>query len=383
MDHVLPMLLASQFSILAGGSLGPEAPLVAICAALGGYLSRTVFGVTERNLIRKHTLMGMSGALAAFFGCPLGGSLFALEVCGRFGIEYFEHTIEAIMCGEICLAVFRFLAGLPITSIWIITEHKLPATDSVQILYGMALGLAGAAVACVYASIHLRVMAIFERLNLLDNKDAVLRAWVGAAGVVGLGLLVPHTMFWGEYEFLTISTMQPAASLPHIWPTSGAIGFEMDSLWTCLVVGFAKLVAISFTVAGGFRGGYIFPLFAAAAAFGRAVFFLCPFIPVQICVLCMAAAVNVAVTRTTIATTLILAYLSNEPHAISAILASALVSLCVTGYMPFIKSQVSRVDLEHSLYGDEEEDDEAGNLEENGSTVLGSGDEKLANGVPL
>jgi len=32
MDHVLPMLVASQFSILGGGSLGPEAPLVAICA---------------------------------------------------------------------------------------------------------------------------------------------------------------------------------------------------------------------------------------------------------------------------------------------------------------------------------------------------------------
>lgn len=58
MDHVLPMVLASQFSILAGGSLGPEAPLVAICAALGGFISRTVFRQTSRNIIRKHTLMG-------------------------------------------------------------------------------------------------------------------------------------------------------------------------------------------------------------------------------------------------------------------------------------------------------------------------------------
>jgi len=57
MNHVLPMVCASQFSILAGGSLGPEAPLVAICASLGGFISRRVFGVTERNLVRKHTLM--------------------------------------------------------------------------------------------------------------------------------------------------------------------------------------------------------------------------------------------------------------------------------------------------------------------------------------
>jgi H+/Cl- antiporter ClcA len=57
MDHVLPMVLASQFSILAGGSLGPEAPLVAICAALAGFISRTVFRQTSRNIVRKHTLM--------------------------------------------------------------------------------------------------------------------------------------------------------------------------------------------------------------------------------------------------------------------------------------------------------------------------------------
>lgn len=56
----------------------------------------------------------MAGALAAFFGCPLGGSLFAMEITSRWGIEYFEHTVEAIFCGEVCLTVFRSLAGLPI-----------------------------------------------------------------------------------------------------------------------------------------------------------------------------------------------------------------------------------------------------------------------------
>ena len=59
MDHVIPMVVASQCSILGGGSLGPEAPLVAICASVGGYISRTVFQCTEPNVIRKHTLMGV------------------------------------------------------------------------------------------------------------------------------------------------------------------------------------------------------------------------------------------------------------------------------------------------------------------------------------
>jgi hypothetical protein len=67
LDHVGPMLLASQFSILAAGSLGPEAPLVAICAALGGGVSRRVLGTDvdkDRNILRKHTLMGVSWTAA-------------------------------------------------------------------------------------------------------------------------------------------------------------------------------------------------------------------------------------------------------------------------------------------------------------------------------
>lgn len=296
----------------------------------------------------------MSGALSAFFGCPLGGSLFALEVCSRFGIEYFEHTIEAIFAGEVCLAVFRTLAGLPIRAIWDITENKLPSADPVQILYGAGLGLAGAATAYLYAQFHWQVMHAFRLWGLLDsdNRNAVRRAWAGATVVVALGVLVPQTFFWGEFEFQAIATMAPVAELPHIWPAASLIRFEMHNFVTALTVGVAKLIAISFTVAGGYRGGYIFPLFSSGAALGRAVYYIVPVgtIPVQLCVLCMAAAVNVAVTRTALATTLILAYLSGEPNAISAILAASLVSLFATGYMPFIASQVSRFDLESSLY---------------------------------
>jgi hypothetical protein len=58
MDHVMPMLAASQFSILGGGSVGPEAPLVAICASFSGYISRKVFKQTHMNLIRKHVRFG-------------------------------------------------------------------------------------------------------------------------------------------------------------------------------------------------------------------------------------------------------------------------------------------------------------------------------------
>ena len=144
--------------------------------------------------------------------------------------------------------------------------------------------------------------------------------------------------------------MLPASALPNVWPTSGLIGFEMHSAVTACIVGVAKLMSISFTVAGGLRGGYIFPLMLTGASFGTCVYQLFPTIPLQLCTLCMAAGLNTAITRTSLATTLILAFLSGESCAIPSILASSLVSLFATAYLPFIKTQITRSDIDHSLF---------------------------------
>ncbi|KAG7346731.1 chloride channel [Nitzschia inconspicua] len=356
MNHVSPMVFSSLFSILAGGSLGPEAPLVAICGALGGFVSRRIFLQKHINVVRKHTLMGMGGALAAFFGVPLGGSLFALEVCSRFGVEYFEHLIEAIFCGEICLVVFRSLSGLPIQPIWDLTaiSGRMMSTTPMHVLLGAVIGLYGAFWATVFARFHWKVMAMFGKLNLLDNQRAVYRGWLGGFFVILMAVLVPHTAFWGEEEIQIVATMSPAKDLPNIWPTTGLLGFEMNSPFHAFIVGICKLIAISFTVSGGLRGGYIFPLMCSGAAFGRLLYYVLPeSVPMQLAVLCTAAGMNVAITRTSLATTLILAFLPGEPVAIPAILMASICSLFATSYMPFIKSQITRSDIDHSLFHEE------------------------------
>ena len=350
MDHVLPMSAASMCSILAGGSVGPEAPLVAICGAIGGFVSRVIFQQRARNVVRKHTLMGMAGALAAFFGVPIGGSLFALEVCSRFGIEYFEHLVEAIFCGEVCLVVFRYLSSLPIAPIWDLTETKMTESHPSNVLIGGAIGLLGAAVAACFAVFHRHVMELMGTLGLLDNRQAVWRALFGSTLVICIGVLIPHSMFWGEEEFLTIATMSPAINLPHVWPTSGAIHFEMDTLWKALLLGIAKIVAISLSLAAGFRGGFIFPFFVAGASFGNVLVGLFPNLQLQLATLCFAAGINVAITRTALATTLILSFLAGEPCATPAILAASLTSLFATSYMTFLKTQIARSDIDHSLF---------------------------------
>lgn len=294
--------------------------------------------------------MGMAGALAAFFGSPLGGSLFALEVNSRFGVEYFEHIVEAIFCGEVTLAVFRSLAGLPIGPIWDISNPKLPGASAVDVFAGACIGLLGAGVAVIFAVFHKKVMGWYKANGLLPNDMAVQRALVGSVVIIGLGMVIPQTMFWGEYEFQTIATMSPAKDLVHVWPTSGLFGFEMETGFHALIVAVGKLIAISFTVAGGYRGGFIFPFFATGAALGRAFHMFFPGIPIPLCCLGFASAINVGITRTSLATPIILCFLAGEPNALSGVLAASLVSLFVTAYMPFLGPQQPRRDLDLSLF---------------------------------
>lgn len=152
----------------------------------------------------------------------------------------------------------------------------------------------------------------------------------------------PYGLCRGEFEMQTIATLGKTP-LTHLWPPGGLTNFSIDTPSHLAILGVVKLLAISFTVHGGFRGGYIFPAMAAGAAFGRAVSLLAP-VPPAIAVLCTAAGVTVAITRTVFATTIILTALSGEVNAASPVLAASLGAAFATYYMPFIGSQRARED---------------------------------------
>jgi len=333
MKYAFPMCIASLLFMFAGGSLGPEAPLGGICASIAGWISRKVFKQTDRNIIRKHTLMGMAGALAGFFGSPIGGSFFALEIQSRLGVEYFEHTIEAIFCGQITMAVFRGLAGLDVAPLWKITDTPVSPGGSIYVLIGALLGLFGAFIAYFFKVFHKHVMLLFVKLNLLKPENRLKRAVVGATGFIIIGMFIPYTLFWGENELQTILTNGPPQELPYAFPAKGLIDFKMDSALNCFLVGFLKLVSISFCLAADFRGGFIFPFFLAGGAFGQFIHFLFPLLPVPYACLCIAAGINVAITRTAVATPIILTFLANEPNTISATSSASIVALLATSYM--------------------------------------------------
>ena len=255
--------------------------------------------------------------------------------------------MEAIFSGTVCLCVFRALVGLSIGAIWKIQEDSLPEASYKTVMLGALLGLVGAAVAAGFAFFHAWNMSYFRAAGLLHNSKAIPRALIGAFFLLLIGVLIPRTLFWGEAEFQTLATGANASELPHVFPQTGLLGLQMDTFGTAMCVGFFKMVAISFTVAGGYRGGFIFPFFAAGAAFGKGLTFIFPELPPVLATLSIACGINVAITRTGLASPLILCALAGEPNAVSPVLAASMVSLFVTTYMPFIRSQVRRADVSH------------------------------------
>jgi H+/Cl- antiporter ClcA len=112
------MILSSLLSISAGGSAGPEAPLVQVTGSFGTWVADRF--KLEGEDVRTMSLAGMAAGFTALFGAPLGGAMFALEIfapSARFRVlrgtpacHYFELCELSGFCGNYTLGNCTHLA---------------------------------------------------------------------------------------------------------------------------------------------------------------------------------------------------------------------------------------------------------------------------------
>ncbi len=310
------MIVASLVSITAGGSAGPEAPLVQVNGSFGGWLA------TKLNLslttTRVLTFCGMSAALGAFFGAPLGGALFALELPHRRGLEYYEAIIPAVLSAILSFFVFRFNTGLSIGGMYHFAA--IPKLSLMNLGEGAVLGALGALIAVIFVLIFRGIGYISKYLE----HQIILLATLGGLSIGLIALAFPQTLFFGEKEIATIVE------------TGSTFGVAM-----LLAIAFAKMLAVACTLHSGFRGGFIFPLFYIGAAVGLAISLAFPQIHPTIGMIRMMAAVNVAITKTPISTTVILSVLS-DTAMVPVIVIACIVSFLLTTQLCLIQTQRSR-----------------------------------------
>jgi H+/Cl- antiporter ClcA len=86
------MFVCSLFSVCAGCSLGPEAPLLCLCASTVSLIFKKLVPVNDKMLCYC-SLMGMAAGLAAFFGVTMGGAPPAAALCMQ--LYRLQHTMAA------------------------------------------------------------------------------------------------------------------------------------------------------------------------------------------------------------------------------------------------------------------------------------------------
>lgn len=307
------MILASLVSISAGGSAGPEAPLVQVTGSFGTWFADRL--KLQGEDLRSISLAGMAAGFTALFGAPLGGAIFALEILHHQHIvEYYEALMPAIVSSCASYLVFAAITHLGIAPTWHFPKYNLDNIDdfALAILFGIIGAMAG--------WIFMGIFRGCDRLFASIPVPIYLRTTLAGLGLGILAVLLPLTRYFGHEELdLVIDARVSVVFL--------------------FSLAFAKMLAISLTVTGGWRGGFIIPLFFTGACIGKAIAILIPSVNPALAMICTMAALNAAVTRTPISTTLLLSKLTSF-NPLTPILFASLIGFFLAPKAPLIASQL-------------------------------------------
>lgn len=224
-------MIASAITIGSGGAAGREGPTALISAGFGSiYGTLTKRREEER---RELLLIGMAAGLSAIFRSPIGTAFFAVEVLYS-SMEFDSWVLLYTMLGSIVAYTVNglFVGWQPLFKV----PANIASTGFLGYFWYAALGIAGGVIATLLPEIFYRVRDLFKAIHIPPHiKPAI--------GGLGLGLL--------------------ALTMPQV--LGGGYGWIQEAIdgklaWTLMVVLiFAKIIALAFTISSGGSGGVFAP----------------------------------------------------------------------------------------------------------------------------
>jgi H+/Cl- antiporter ClcA len=241
------IILVGLASLLAGASLGPEAPLVGATSAIGAYVAGRIAPGPQGRLL---VLCSVGALLVAFFGSLVAVALPILVLYQRTRTLPIPALVAIVLSGGAAYgALYAVQGGAPGFGT-IPFETGAKAHD-----YGTALLLG---IVCVPVGLLLRrlvevVWAAAKRI------DAHVPWWIAAAG---FGALL------GVWYLVGGETIQFSGS-----EGSGELLHRADDYgWAALAgIVLMKIVATAWSLGSGYRGGLVFPSVFCGVALGLTV----------------------------------------------------------------------------------------------------------------
>lgn len=307
------MILSSLLSIAGGGSAGPEAPMVQVTGSIGTWFADR-FGARGEAL-RSLSIAGMASGFTVLFGAPLGGAFFALEILHHQQVAlYAEAFMPAVVASCAGYVIFVAITRLGIGPVWHFPQYNVESLF--DFAEAIVYGIVGAIAGWLFIALFRACDRWFESLPNMVWKTTLAGLELGI-----LAVFSPLTRFFGEHQLETVIEGNFSVSL-------------------LFVLAIAKMVAISVTVTGGWRGGIIIPLFFTGACLGRVLSLLNPGFNQTLATIGVMAGLNASVTRTPLSTTLLLAKLTGF-STFAPILFASIVGFFLSPRHPFIASQLS------------------------------------------
>lgn len=242
------VLIATLATHLFGGSAGREGTAI----QMGGGIAATfgkLLGLDEGGM-RILLMAGVAAGFGSVFGTPVAGAIFALEVLIVGRIQY-DALIPCFVASVVADFACR-IWGIEHTSFAIHTSAMKGAID------GWLLGKV--VLASVMFGLTAYLFSLFSHLLAASFKThiprAELRPVIGGVIIIGLFCLAGTN----DYLGLGVLADEPGAiTLPGMFSSTNV----PDGAWAW------KLLFTVVTVASGFKGGEVTPLFFIGAALGN------------------------------------------------------------------------------------------------------------------
>ncbi len=291
------IVITAFVSLIAGASLGPEAPLADACGGIGTAIADRLKLNDQET--RTMGYGGLSGMLAAFITNPFGGALLGLESAqgGITGLTlYFWALFPSLLASAVSTVVFVYLSGTFFETLYKFPSYIPRLSD---MFFAALLGLLGGLVGALFMLSLKRLQRLFQPMK----EHVVLRGLIGGLGMGLIGALLPLTLFSGEEQTTELITH------------AAEYGVAM-----LILLGLFKLLATSLVLATGWKGGYIFPIMFASVALGMAVNLVFPTIPIAVTVAATMAGALVATLKAPLFAALFtLALVQKETAAVVAV----------------------------------------------------------------